>query len=412
MVAIITTARSLSAAVRYNERKVTTGRASALLAVNYPAGLPALSPAQKLRRLELRADLNTRVSIRCLHITLNFDVSEQLDQPWLRQLSTVYMDRIGFGAQPYLVYEHMDAPHPHLHIVTTAIDREGKRIPIHDLVRRGSRRVTTEMERDFDLLRTHPVDRERTYEHRAAEILTGNLLEEPATPYISLEQDTLGPAMDRVLARVLTDYRFTTLEEFNALLRPYRLEASPGLPGSRTYAHGGLYYTALDEEGRTQRNYIKASKLPGQPTLAYLERRFDRHRTEQETYAARVRNAVDWSLLPETDGSLSPMQGLPHLPGLPPLQGPSRFQRLASLQQDLQSEGIQTVWTVPKDSRAPSLVYIDHKTRWAFGETALGEHYSAPALMERCRITARELEQVLSLDVQQLPGTPDLKARS
>jgi hypothetical protein len=31
------------------------------------------------------------------------------------------MERIGFGRQPYLVYRHFDADHPHIHIVTNTI---------------------------------------------------------------------------------------------------------------------------------------------------------------------------------------------------------------------------------------------------------------------------------------------------
>lgn len=40
------------------------------------------------------------------------------------------MDKIGFGG---LVYQHHDAAHPHLHIVSTNIQEDGRRIGVHNL---------------------------------------------------------------------------------------------------------------------------------------------------------------------------------------------------------------------------------------------------------------------------------------
>ena len=34
----------------------------------------------------------------------------------------------GFGEQPFLVSQHLDAEHPHVQIVTTNIKQDGKRI--------------------------------------------------------------------------------------------------------------------------------------------------------------------------------------------------------------------------------------------------------------------------------------------
>jgi hypothetical protein len=36
------------------------------------------------------------------------------------------MDKIGFGDQPYLVYRHLDAGHPHIHIVTKTLSIMGR----------------------------------------------------------------------------------------------------------------------------------------------------------------------------------------------------------------------------------------------------------------------------------------------
>ena len=380
MVAVITTGQNPGQAVCYNERKVERGVAFALLAMNYPGDIDELTLRQKILRLENLGCLNPRVSMRSLHITLSFDMLERLEQSTMAVLATDYMRRIGFGNQPYLVYEHRDTPHPHLHIVTTPVDRDGVRIPINDLVRVESRQITEAMEVFYNLRKTYPVYGGIIYAYDPIDH-GRNLLEEAFVPFISLDE-ALSPAMSRVLDKVLTDYRFTNLEEFNALLSPFRLRATRGGPTSMTYEHHGLIYQALDEEGRPKRCYIKASHLPGKPTLFYLEERFEQHRPEQAAYAVRIRNLVDWSLVEEG----------PHT--------------LPVLYRNLESAGVQTIWAHPKNVMVPSVVYIDHQTHWAFGGVALGEPYSAPGLMRRCHLDLKDLEQSLTQLEEQDRHTP------
>src|SRR5690242_6088470 len=63
------------------------------------------------------------------------------------------MDKIGFGNQPYLVYQHYDAAHPHIHIVTTNIQRDGKRIILYNIGRNQSEKARKEIEKDFGLVK-------------------------------------------------------------------------------------------------------------------------------------------------------------------------------------------------------------------------------------------------------------------
>jgi hypothetical protein len=44
-----------------------------------------------------------------------------LSKEKITEIAVEYMDKIGFGEQPYLVYQHFDSGHTHLHIVTTNI---------------------------------------------------------------------------------------------------------------------------------------------------------------------------------------------------------------------------------------------------------------------------------------------------
>src|SRR5665213_1519250 len=126
MVAKIKTGRSIIGAINYNEHKVGLGKAELILAQGYLKDPVNLTFNDKLQRLTDLTQRNERTLVNALHVSLNFAVSEILDKVTLQQIADDYMEGLGFGKQPYLVYQHYDAGHPHLHIVTTNIEPDGK----------------------------------------------------------------------------------------------------------------------------------------------------------------------------------------------------------------------------------------------------------------------------------------------
>src|SRR5258705_13763469 len=123
MVAKIASPHSIKRALNYNEKKVQSGHAICIYAGNFLKSLDKLNFYNKLQRFQDLISLNDRAQkSNTLHISLNFHPSEHLDARVLTAIANEYMERIGFGKQPYLVYEHKDAGHPHIHIVTTNIE--------------------------------------------------------------------------------------------------------------------------------------------------------------------------------------------------------------------------------------------------------------------------------------------------
>ncbi len=121
MVARIKRTQSLSRSLNYNEKKVQSGAAECIQAVNYPKDLEYLNFYDKLHRLEHQAELNERVVANSVHISLNFHESDILNKEKLCALAEEYMKGVGFEKQPYLVYQHSDSGHPHIHIVSPNI---------------------------------------------------------------------------------------------------------------------------------------------------------------------------------------------------------------------------------------------------------------------------------------------------
>ena len=39
-----------------------------------------------------------------------------------------YMEKLGYGDQPYIIFRHEDNARPHIHIVSLRIDEQGRKI--------------------------------------------------------------------------------------------------------------------------------------------------------------------------------------------------------------------------------------------------------------------------------------------
>src|SRR5689334_304621 len=109
MVARINTSENMSKVLHYNEHKVKQKEAEILHAHHFLKDADQLSFSDKMRWFEKFTSLNERTKTNTLHVSLNFDTSEKLDNDQLVEIAKVYMEKIGFDEQPYLVYRHHDA---------------------------------------------------------------------------------------------------------------------------------------------------------------------------------------------------------------------------------------------------------------------------------------------------------------
>ena len=62
-----------------------------------------------------------RTRNKVIHISLNPHPDDRLTDVELEQLAREYLDRLGYGDQPYLVFKHEDISRHHLHIVSIFI---------------------------------------------------------------------------------------------------------------------------------------------------------------------------------------------------------------------------------------------------------------------------------------------------
>ncbi len=65
-----------------------------------------------------------------VHISLNPHPDDVLTDTELQDIAREYLEKIGYGNQPYLIFKHEDIDRHHLHIVTVNVDENGRSIDI------------------------------------------------------------------------------------------------------------------------------------------------------------------------------------------------------------------------------------------------------------------------------------------
>jgi hypothetical protein len=347
MVAVLKPNRSLKDTFYYNENKLKSGEAVCLLAGNYPREATALTEVDKLAMLQKMAALRPGVAVNSLHISLNFDPSESLSEEKMKVIAREYMQEIGFGNQPYLVYQHFDAAHPHIHLVTTNIQVDGKPISLHHLGIRASEPARKMIEQKYGLVKAESQGK------------TDYQLKPVALEKAVYGRSQTKRAIGNVLGGVLESYKFSSLAELNAVLGLYNVRAERGTEASRIYKHRGLVYRLLDIKGAVAGVPIKASSFPQKPGLDFLERRFLTNAPLKKAYQGRVKNAVDLALLTRPDHTLE------------------------ELRSALQKQGIDLVVRENTDGLIYGITYVDHQTKCVFNGSELGKNYSVKAVQER-----------------------------
>lgn len=388
MVAKITVPHSIKRALNYNEQKMREGKAKCIYAHNFLKEAEQLNFYEKLQRFEDLITLNKRAATNTVHISLNFSVNENLKQEKLAEIASVYMDKIGFGGQPYLVYQHLDAGHPHIHIVSSNIQKEGKRISLHNLGKNESTTARKEIEVAYNLIKAEDQS-----------LHQNDVIKPLLVQRVNYGKSPTKRGMINVLDAILPKYKYASLAELNAILKLYNLTADRGKEEGIIYKKRGLVYRVLDESGNKIGVPIKASSIYNKPTLTYLEKKFQQNEISKQPYKKNLKTSIDWIMV------------------RPP-------KSLQDFKTALEKEKINLVIRQNDNGIIYGLTYIDHNTKCVFNGSEIGKEYSAQRILEKCgvkqsfnntkptELKAAKQENRISVDVnnqeEQKPGLSKL----
>jgi hypothetical protein len=344
MVARIVTGSNLYGALEYNQQKVdnSAGRVLATHLLSEPVD-GNFSVAQTVADFHFLMPKNFRTEKPVIHISLNPDPKDTLTDEQLVEIAEKYMERMGWGRQPYIVFKHSDIEREHIHIVSVQVGRDGKKIKD---TKRNERRVSIseELEREYGLHPAKGQKRQEGWQLKAVDHTVGDLKQQIVS----------------VVKPILSMYRFQTLGEFRALMSLYNVGVED-VRGSRNgKPYRGLLYTALDENGqKAEVTPLKSSLLGKSFGYDALEKLMERsgEKIAGDSSRDQTRRRIVEAFAVATTGS--------------------------ELRERLRAYHIDLYIRRNEVGRITGATFIDHENRCVFNGSRLGKAYSANALQER-----------------------------
>jgi hypothetical protein len=256
MIAKISTSDSSRGALNYNCEKVEEGHAKILCTNKLWQKEGIVAANQFAQVLEKKAAINRNTKNAFVHISLNPSPEDTLSDEQLSEIAQEYMQKMGYVEQPYAVFKHEDIDRHHLHIVTTNIDAQGKKINDSNNFYR-SKKITNEIEKKYNL---HPADIRKN-----AEIWTPAKID-PAKNISSQIRYTV--------KHLIKNYNFQSFNEFKALLSLYNIDAQELKGEANGTPYKGLIYFVTDDKKNRLANPVKSSMLGKFAGTANLSKKY------------------------------------------------------------------------------------------------------------------------------------------
>ena len=123
VIKIYAPAPSTSSAVQYNERKVAEGKASVIFSSRID------DPSNAMRTFERYENGSIRCQNMSFHASVNPSIMDKIPEEKIPDFIREYMEKMGYGNQPYILYKHTDTGRVHYHLVSVRVDENGRKIP-------------------------------------------------------------------------------------------------------------------------------------------------------------------------------------------------------------------------------------------------------------------------------------------
>ena len=281
--------------------------------------------------------LNSHVKKPVIHISLNPSPKDILSEEQMTVLAQEFMEKFGYGNQPYVVWLHEDINRKHMHIVSVRINEKGEKID-HNREAIRAQNICRDMEVKYGL---HPT----LGEHGERELLSLQKVDYPKGDVKAQVKHT---------ARTLLEcYNCHSLAEYNTLLNLYNVtvyEVRGSVDGKEYH---GIMYGALDDDGRQVGTPFKSSKFGKVLGYKALQKKFtaSTKKVKKDKLAERTRQEI-----------IKAMQDI---------GTKENFVRR------LKDADIEVVYRINPEGRLYGITFIDHTTRAVFNGSRLGKAFSA-----------------------------------
>ena len=336
MIAKISATENLGGTLGYNFKKVEKEEASILLTQGlYQNKEGTYTMAEVFADMQAVIPEKCRTKKMVFHCSLNPHPDEKLSDETLTQIAKEYMEELGYGKQPYIVFKHNDITREHIHIVSLRVDGEGKKINDR-FEKRRSKKITDALERKYNLIPSSKVSEKAVTETPKVDTTKGNIKEQVAS----------------VVRTVLKHYRFYSLGELNAILSAYNLAVEEVKTEFRGKKYDGLVYVPTDDKGDKASTPIHASDIGRGVGYTAILNRIQKSKQTVKPLIPTIRNKV-----------LQTMRTSPKTE--------------EELRQRLEEQSLRVFIRKNESGRIYGITFIDDKEGVALNGSRLGKGYAA-----------------------------------
>ena len=287
MVANIRSGSSPGGALYYNKEKVDKDEAEILY------WQKMLEPFDRYGRMDVDAcmesfrpylEANCRTTNTVFHVSLNPSPEDKLTDEQLREIAREYMERMGYGNQPYIVFKHKDIDREHLHVVSLRIDENGRKLS-HDYEARRSMDILRSLEQKYGL---HPSVKGQEQTDREG------------LRKVNYPEGNVKRQVSSVVRSCLRNYKCSSYGELRTLLEAFNvsIEERTGTIDNRNYA--GVIYGAMTDDGYGVGTPIKSSKIGKDVGYKALQKYYEKSKCQLKEEGAldRLRQCVRDAMSP------------------------------------------------------------------------------------------------------------------
>lgn len=338
MIAKIGRSANLYGALAYNNLKVEKENGRILLAnkiIEIPNGVYTV--AQLTQSFEPYLIANRNTEKHTLHISLNPDPKDQVSDDKFREMAQEYMQEMGYGEQPFIIFKHTDIDRTHIHIVSVCVDENGEKIS-DKFEKMRSMNLCRELERRHGLIpATDKKRKQKDKVFRPVDYRAGNVKSQIAS----------------VIRHLPNYYQFQTLGEYNALLSLFNITTEKVEGELHGKAQQGLLYIPLDEKDERAGHPFKASLFGKNAGLPALELYFTKCKTTLKDHPTKqtLKSAVTIALQ-STDNE-------------------------QAFKKQLSEQGINVVVRRNDADRIYGITFIDHNSKSVWNGSRLAKELSA-----------------------------------
>ncbi|MDR1056468.1 MAG: relaxase/mobilization nuclease domain-containing protein [Prevotellaceae bacterium] len=338
MIAKISTSNSPRGALNYNCEKVGEGHARILCTNKIWQKEGAAAAEQLARMFEKKAAINKNTKNAFVHISLNPSPEDNLTDEQLTEIAQEYMQKTGYGEQPCIIFKHEDIDRHHLHIVTTNIDAQGKKINDSNNFYK-SKKATAEIEKKYNL---HPADMKKDLKIWM--------------PARTDPTKNISSQIRYTVKHLIKNYHFQSFNEFKVLLSLYNIGVQELNGEANGAPYSGLIYFATDDNKNRLANPIKSSLLGKFAGAANLSKKYTGSIPLLKTSSEQLKDTL------------------------------SNAMKIASTENDLtgilKKRNIDLILRKNDNGRIYGVTIIDHNTKSVMNGSRLGKEFSANRFQE------------------------------